>query len=178
MKKLSWEEQKKYNINLEHLENIKEPSLTLDSNSEKPLKVEYELLMTEYKFNGVEFVDCTVNISKANSLQELIDDYINLKLSEEIGRDNHSGIIKRFVAYKIGDEIWKINDWTVDMSGPHSSDSNIITLKEWAEREGITDATARQKALRGSLKTAEKIGKQWFINPKEKNIDKRFKENK
>ncbi|MFM1602017.1 hypothetical protein ABGF26_02565 [Helcococcus ovis] len=51
-----------------------------------------------------------------------------------------------------------------------------ITLKEWAKREGITDATARQKAIRGSLKTAEKIGKQWFIEKSELNMDNRMKD--
>ena len=53
-----------------------------------------------------------------------------------------------------------------------------ITLKEWAEREGITPATARQKAGRGGFATAIKIGVQWLIDEEEKNVDHRFKDSK
>jgi len=43
----------------------------------------------------------------------------------------------------------------------------LITLKEYAERHGRNPATARQKALRGGFKTAEKIGRDWFIDERE-----------
>jgi len=50
-----------------------------------------------------------------------------------------------------------------------------ITLKEYALLHGINPATARQRAIRGSYKTAEKIGRDWFINPEEPHIDNRVK---
>lgn len=53
-----------------------------------------------------------------------------------------------------------------------------ITLKAWAEREGIDPATARQKALRGGFKTAMKVGRDWVIDEAEKRTDLRFKANK
>lgn len=53
-----------------------------------------------------------------------------------------------------------------------------ITLKAWAEREGITPATARQKAGRGALRTVIKVGRDWLIDEDEKNIDHRFKDSK
>lgn len=52
----------------------------------------------------------------------------------------------------------------------------LIPLKDWAIREGIDPATARQKALRGALKTAQKLGRDWVIEDTEKNIDHRKKE--
>ena len=52
-----------------------------------------------------------------------------------------------------------------------------ITLKSWAEREGINPATARQKANRGTI-PAEKIGRDWFINENFKNTDLRVKSGK
>lgn len=54
---------------------------------------------------------------------------------------------------------------------------DLISLVEWAEREGIDPATARQKAGRGMLKTAKKIGRIWVIDKEEKNIDNRRKDN-
>lgn len=53
-----------------------------------------------------------------------------------------------------------------------------ITLKAWAEREGIDPSTARQKALRGGFKTATKVGRDWIIDESEKRTDLRFKANK
>lgn len=52
----------------------------------------------------------------------------------------------------------------------------LISLVEWAEREGIDPATARQKAGRGMLKTARKIGKSWVIEKGEINMDNRIKD--
>lgn len=54
----------------------------------------------------------------------------------------------------------------------------LISLIEWAKREGIDPSTARYKALAGNLKTARKIGRNWVISSSEKNIDLRFKENR
>ena len=53
----------------------------------------------------------------------------------------------------------------------------LIPLKEWAERENINPATARQKALRGTIPTV-KMGRDWFIEESTKNTDKRIKNGK
>lgn len=53
----------------------------------------------------------------------------------------------------------------------------MIPLKEWAIREGISPATARQKAIRGSI-PAVKRGRDWFIDEREKNTDGRLKSGK
>ena len=53
---------------------------------------------------------------------------------------------------------------------------NYITLKEWAEKNGITPDTARQRANRGAFQTAKKIGNLWLINKDEQLIDHRRKE--
>ena len=53
----------------------------------------------------------------------------------------------------------------------------MMTLKEWAVREGIDPATARQKAIRGTI-PAEKIGRDWFIDEKIQNTDARVKSGK
>ena len=50
-----------------------------------------------------------------------------------------------------------------------------ISLVEWAEKNNIDPATARQKAIRGKLKTARKIGRNWVINEFEENTDNRKK---
>lgn len=52
-------------------------------------------------------------------------------------------------------------------------DKGMIPLTKWAEKQGISSATARQKAARGNLKTAVRVGYQWFVNANEKNIDAR-----
>ena len=54
----------------------------------------------------------------------------------------------------------------------------LISLGEWAKKNGISDSTARQRALRGAFETARKIGNQWVIEDSEKLIDHRRKENK
>ena len=53
---------------------------------------------------------------------------------------------------------------------------DYITLKEWAEKNGITPDTARQRANRGAFQTAKKIGNLWIISKDEKLIDHRRKE--
>lgn len=52
---------------------------------------------------------------------------------------------------------------------------NYITLKEWAEKNGIHPDTARQRANRGAFQTAKKIGNLWIISKDEKLIDHRRK---
>ena len=53
--------------------------------------------------------------------------------------------------------------------------SGLIPLKEWAERNGISHATARQKAGRGGFLTARKVGRDWMISAAEPNTDHRIK---
>lgn len=50
-----------------------------------------------------------------------------------------------------------------------------IPLTEWAKKNGVNPATARQKAGRGMFKTARKSGRDWFINSEEPNTDNRCK---
>lgn len=54
----------------------------------------------------------------------------------------------------------------------------LISLVEYAELNGIDSATARQRAIRGSFKTARKIGRNWVIDKNELLIDNRKKEDK
>lgn len=53
----------------------------------------------------------------------------------------------------------------------------LISLVEYAKLNGITSATARQRAIRGSFKTARKIGRNWVIDKNEPLTDNRTKEN-
>ena len=53
----------------------------------------------------------------------------------------------------------------------------LITLKEWALREGISPATARQRAIRGTL-PAVKVGRDWLIEEDTPNTDGRIKSGK
>lgn len=52
--------------------------------------------------------------------------------------------------------------------------SELIPLKEWAIRNGISPATARQKAGRGGFITARKVGRDWMISAAEPKIDNRI----
>lgn len=49
----------------------------------------------------------------------------------------------------------------------------LILIKEYAERHGRNPATVRQKANRGGFKTAQKIGRDWFIDEEETYEDNR-----
>ena len=51
----------------------------------------------------------------------------------------------------------------------------LITLKEYAERLGKNPVVARQKAGRGGFKTAQKIGRDWFIDENEPYEDNRIR---
>ena len=53
----------------------------------------------------------------------------------------------------------------------------LIPLKQWAERQGINPATARQKYMRGKL-PAQKIGRDLFIEEDTPNTDNRMKSGK
>ena len=55
---------------------------------------------------------------------------------------------------------------------------NKILLSEYAKQHGIAPVTARQKAQRGGYQTAEKIGRDWFIDPEEPHNDNRIKSGK
>lgn len=63
----------------------------------------------------------------------------------------------------------------LDPSGqiPTGVTTDMIPLKDWAIRNGITPATARQKAIRGTLRTARKVGRDWMISASEVNVDHR-----
>jgi hypothetical protein len=52
----------------------------------------------------------------------------------------------------------------------------LISLGEWAKKRGIHPDTARQRAIRGALKTARKIGRNWVIDSDEPLIDHRYKD--
>ena len=49
----------------------------------------------------------------------------------------------------------------------------MIPLTEYAARHGITYATARQRAMRGAYKTAQKVRKTWLISEDEPHVDHR-----
>lgn len=54
----------------------------------------------------------------------------------------------------------------------------MIPLIEYARLNKRAPATARQMALRGGFKTAQKIGRDWFIDPEEPWPDRRIKSGK
>ena len=51
----------------------------------------------------------------------------------------------------------------------------LISLVEYAERNGKAPANARQMAARGSFQTARKIGRNWVIDSEEPWPDRRIK---
>lgn len=51
----------------------------------------------------------------------------------------------------------------------------LISLTEYARRNGRDPASARQMALRGGFKTARKIGRNWVIEEDEDYPDHRMK---
>ena len=54
----------------------------------------------------------------------------------------------------------------------------LISLTEYAKLNGIEESTARQRAARGSYKTARKIGRNWVIDKNEAHVDGRIKSGK
>lgn len=53
----------------------------------------------------------------------------------------------------------------------------LISLVEWAKKNGITDSAARQKAISGTI-PAQKIGRNWVIDDSIPNTDNRIKSGK
>ena len=51
----------------------------------------------------------------------------------------------------------------------------LISIKEYAERNGLRHDNVRHKCQRGSYKTAKKIGWDWLIDENEKDADHRIK---
>lgn len=54
----------------------------------------------------------------------------------------------------------------------------LITIKEYAERNGLHHDNVRHKCQRGSYKTAQKIGRDWLIDENEPDADRRVKSGK
>lgn len=54
----------------------------------------------------------------------------------------------------------------------------LIPLSEWAENHGVAHVSARQKAARGGLPGAIKIGRNWVIEEDAPNPDARVKSGK
>lgn len=57
-------------------------------------------------------------------------------------------------------------------------DNNLITLKEYAAIHGKAQRTCCQMAASGGFKTAQKIGRDWFIDKDEPYPDRRIKSGK
>ena len=51
----------------------------------------------------------------------------------------------------------------------------LITIKEYADRNGLNHGSVRHKCQRGSYKTAQKIGRDWLIDEDEPDVDRRVK---
>lgn len=49
----------------------------------------------------------------------------------------------------------------------------LIPIKQYAEMHGRTPATVRQKCIRGTFTTAQKIGRDWLIDDQEPYTDAR-----
>ena len=49
----------------------------------------------------------------------------------------------------------------------------LITLTEYARRIGRDPSTLRHKAIKGGFKTAQKLGRDWFIDEDEPYSDNR-----
>ena len=54
----------------------------------------------------------------------------------------------------------------------------LISLTEYAKRNGKALSSARQMALRGGFQTAQKIGRNWVIDDAEPYPDRRVKAGK
>lgn len=54
----------------------------------------------------------------------------------------------------------------------------LIPLTEYAKRHGKVPANARQLAGRGSFETAQKMGRDWFVDDAEPWPDRRVKSGK
>lgn len=54
----------------------------------------------------------------------------------------------------------------------------LISLSEYAKLNNLDDSTVRQRAIRGSYRTARKIGRNWVIDKNEPHVDHRIKSEK
>lgn len=54
----------------------------------------------------------------------------------------------------------------------------LISLAEYARRNGIDPATVRQRVNRGAYRTARKIGRNWVIDKNEPHVDHRTRSGK
>ena len=174
MKKISWEKQREYNLNLEYLYSLRDRQLEI-SDSEKLEKIEFRLYTDIFEYNGVEYVTYSKEIGVFDTIEEAINKYIELKLSEKIGKKDNS-FVRKIAWTSFDGEVFGRVQFTVNMFNANYGEE-YITLKEWAEIQGISDITARAKARKGLLESAKKYGRQWFIKASEKNLDNRLKEN-
>lgn len=54
----------------------------------------------------------------------------------------------------------------------------LVSLAEYARRNGIDPATVRQRVNRGAYRSARKIGRNWVIDKNEPHVDHRFRAGK
>lgn len=91
-----------------------------------------------------------------------------------------TGIVENWMNYEItrNEACRQIRDAIIaaqkEANEPPKSIAGLIPLSVYAKLNGITPATARQKAIRGGWKTAVKVGRDWFIDPDEPHTDLRF----
>ena len=50
----------------------------------------------------------------------------------------------------------------------------LITAKEYAIKHGLDPATMRSRIFRGRIKTAQKLGRDWFLDEDEEMVDARI----
>lgn len=51
----------------------------------------------------------------------------------------------------------------------------LITIKEYADRNGLNHSNVRHKCQRGSYASAVKMGRDWLIDEDEPDVDRRVK---
>lgn len=51
----------------------------------------------------------------------------------------------------------------------------LISIREYAERNGLRHDNVRHKCQRGGYRTARKVGRDWLIDSREKNTDHRIR---
>lgn len=51
----------------------------------------------------------------------------------------------------------------------------LVTIKQYAERNGLNSENVRHKCQRGSYRTAQKLGRDWLIDDQEPDVDRRVK---
>ena len=54
----------------------------------------------------------------------------------------------------------------------------LISIKEYAERNGLQHDNVRHKCQRGTYRTAQKIGRDWLIDENEADVDRRIRTGK